>query len=194
MRAPETSASRSETRLATLPPQIASLRTRPSLEQARDEDLRATRAALDAAGARVKEVDATVKFARSNESRLKRQSAVGGVAEIDALRATSEADKLSASKDALSAELKSLEQDRQMRAAEAQAHIENLRRSVVSLEGEMVTTQATIARIQEAIDRHVIRAPVTGRIGETASLYAGAYVAEGQRLLSVVPQGELMTG
>ena len=182
-----------KTRLAALPPQIASLRTElASLEQARDEDLRATRAALDAAGARVKEVDVTIKFARNNESRLKRQSAAGGVAEIDALRATSEADKLSASKDALSADLKRLEQDRQMRADEAQAHIENLRRSVVSLEGEMVTTQATIARIQEAIDRHVIRAPVTGRIGETASLYAGAYVAEGQRLLSVVPHGELM--
>ena len=182
-----------ETRLASLPPRIASMRIELlSLEQAKDEDLRATRAALDAAGARVREVDATIKFARSNESRLKRQSMAGGVAEIDALRAASEADKLSASKDALTADLKRIEQDRQMRADEAQARLENLRRAIVSLEGEAATARATIARIQQTIDRHVVRAPVAGRIGDAASLYTGAYVAEGQRLCSVVPPGELM--
>ena len=109
------------------------------------------------------------------------------MAEIDALRAASEADKLSAFRDAMAADLKRLEQDRQMRAHEAQARIENLKRSVVALLGEMATARATIARIQQTIDRHVIRAPVTGRIGDVAALYAGAYVAEGQRLVSVVP-------
>jgi multidrug resistance efflux pump len=182
-----------ETRLAGLPPRIASMRAELiSLEQAKDEDLRATQAALDVAGAHVREADAAVKFARSNESRLKKQSAAGGVAEIDALRALSEADKLSASKDAMTADIKRLEQDRQMRAHEAQARIENLRRSIVSLEGEIATARATIARIQQTIDRHVIRAPVTGRIGDVAPLYAAAYVAEGQRLVSVVPSGALM--
>ena len=182
-----------QTRLANLPVRIASMRTElASLEQARDEDREATEAAIDAAAARVKEVDAAIRFARNNEVRLKRQSAVGGVAEIDALRAASEADKLSASKDALTADLRRLDQDRQMRLNEAQARIENLRRSIVSLEGEVATTHATIARIQEAIDRHAIRAPVAGRIGEAVSLYPGGYVAEGQRLLSVIPPGELM--
>jgi membrane fusion protein, adhesin transport system len=182
-----------ETRLASLPPRTASMQTEIiSLEQAKDEDLRATQAGLDAAGARVKEADATVKFARNNEGRLKRQSVAGGVAEIDALRAVSEADKLSASKDAMTADLKRLQQDGQMRGHESQARIENLRRSVVALEGEMATARATIARIQQTIEKHVIRAPVTGRIGDVTALYAGAYVAEGQRLISVIPPGELM--
>ena len=182
-----------ETKLAGLPPQIASMRTElVALEQAKDENLRATQAALDAAGARVKEVAVTVRFARSNESRLRKQSEVGGVAKIDALRALSEADKLSATKDAMTADHKRLEQDQQMRAHEAQARIENLKRSVVTLEGEMATARASMARIQQTIDRHVIRAPVMGRIGDAVALYAGAYVAEGQRLVSVVPPGELM--
>jgi membrane fusion protein (multidrug efflux system) len=181
-----------ETRLAGLPPRIDSMRTELiSMEQAKDEDLRATQAALDAASARIRETDATIKFARDNASRLKRQSVAGGVAQIDALRALSEADRLSASRDATTADLKRLEQDGQMRAHEAQARIEDLRRSVVSLEGEIATARATIARIQQTIDRHIIRAPVAGRIGEVAALYSGAYVAEGQRLLSVVPPGEL---
>jgi membrane fusion protein (multidrug efflux system) len=182
-----------ESRLAGLPPRITSMRMELiSLEQARDEDLRAAQSALASAGARIKEADATVKFARNNENRMKRLSAVGGVSEVDALRALSEADKLSASKDAITADLKRLEQDTQVRAHQAQARIENLKRSVVHLEGRMATSRTTIARIQQKIDRHVIRAPVSGRIGDIAELHAGAYVAEGQRLVSIVPPGELM--
>jgi membrane fusion protein, adhesin transport system len=184
--------SEEETRLTALPPQIASMQTELiSLEQARDEDLRSTQAALDAANARGREADAAIKFARNNEIRLKRQSMAGGVAEIDALRAMSEADKLSASKDAMTADAKRLEQEGQMRTHDALARIENLRRSIVSLEGDMATARATIARIRQTIDRHIIRAPVAGRIGDVAALYEGAYVAEGQRLVSVVPPGGL---
>ena len=182
-----------ETRLTTLPPQITSLRSEvAALEQAQDEDLRATRSALDAAGARVREAEAAVKFARNNESRLRKQSLAGGVAEIDALRALAEADKLSASRDAITADLKRMEQDRQVRAHEAEARIETLKRTIVSLQGAMATAQATIARIQQTIDRHVIRAPIAGRIGDVAALYTGAYVTEGQWLVSVVPPGALM--
>ena len=182
-----------QTRLAGLPPRIASMQIELiSLEQAKDGDLRATQAAVDAAAARIKEADATVKFARSNESRLKRQSAAGGVAEIDALRAQSEADKLSASRDAMAADLSAWNRTGKCARTKLQARIENLRRSVVALVGEMSTARATIARIQQTIDRHVIRAPVTGRIGDVAAVYAGAYVSEGQRLVSVVPPGELM--
>jgi membrane fusion protein, adhesin transport system len=182
-----------DARLGDLPLRITSIRAElVSLQQARDGDLLATDAALDAARARIKEADATTKFARSNESRLKKQSEAGGVAEIDALRALSEADKLSAARDGMQADLKRLEQDRQMRLHEADARIENLRRSMVALESEMVMVGAAIARIQQSIDSHVIRAPVAGRIGDVAPLSPGAYVAEGQHLLSVVPSGGLM--
>jgi membrane fusion protein, adhesin transport system len=182
-----------QTRLTALPPQIASLGTELSkLEQARDEDLRATQAALDAGAARVREAESTVKFARNHETRLRKQSQAGGVAEIDALRAAAEADRLSASRDAMAADLKRLEQDRQVRAHEADARIESLRRTIVSLEGEIATAVATIARMQQTIERHVVRAPLAGRIGDLAALYPGAYVTEGQRLVSVVPAGALM--
>ena len=123
----------------------------------------------------------------------KRQSAMaGGVAEIDALRAASEADKLSASKDALTADLK--------RSSRIGKCVPTRPRHALRICGGPSSrwkarwrrARATIARIQQTIDRHVIRAPVAGRIGDAASLYTGAYVAEGQRLFSVVPPGELM--
>jgi membrane fusion protein (multidrug efflux system) len=181
-----------ETRLAGLPPRIDLLRTElVSLEQAKNEDLQATRAALDAVRARIREADAAAKFARSNGNRLKRLSAKGIAAEIDTLRALSEADRLAASKDAMAADLKRLDQDGRRRAHEAQARIENLKQSVVSLEGEMMTARAAVARIRQAIELHVVRTPIAGRIGDAAPLHAGAYVAEGARLFSVVPPSEL---
>ena len=182
-----------ETRLAGLPPRIELMRREQvALEAAKGEDLRATQAAVDAARARGREAEAAVRFARNNERRLQEQSDAGGVARIDALRAHAEADKLGAARDAMGADQRRLELERQTRAYQNQAQIENLKRAIVSLEGEMVTSRATIARLREAIDRHVLRAPVSGRIGDAVPLYAGAYVTEGQRLASVVPPGELM--
>lgn len=182
-----------QTRLAGLPPRIASLRVElAALQQAAETDLRAATSAAEAARARIKEADAGVRFARSNEGRLKRQSAAGGVAEIDALRASSEADRLNAGKDAMVADLRRQEQDRQMRAQENQARMEALRRAAITLEGELNTGQATLSRIRETIDRQTVRAPIAGTVGDVAPLYPGAYVTEGQRLVSVVPPGDLL--
>lgn len=122
---------------------------------------------------------------------MRKQSQAGGVAEIDALRAQAEADKLAAARDAMAADLRRLETDRQTRAFENQARLENLQRSIVTLEGDAETARATIARIRATIELHVIRSPVAGRIGDMAALAVGSYVAEGQRLTSVVPRGEL---
>jgi membrane fusion protein, adhesin transport system len=178
-----------ETRLVSLPPRIAYMQTeRISLEQAKHEDLRATQAALHAAGARVKEADATVKFARNNESRLKRQSVVGGVAEIDALRAVSEADKLSASKDAMTADLKHLEQDGQMRGHESQARIENLRPlspwkgrwrqhappSRGSSRRSTSTSSARRSRAALVMSRRFTRVPMSPRVGGSSPWYRRA--------------------
>ncbi len=56
----------------------------------------------------------------------------------------------------------------------------------------MATTQATIARLKVDIEKHLVRAPISGRIGDVVPLHAGAYVAEGQRLATIVPNGDLI--
>jgi membrane fusion protein (multidrug efflux system) len=55
----------------------------------------------------------------------------------------------------------------------------------------MATARAAVARIRQTIELHVVRTPVAGRIGDAAPLHAGAYVAEGTWLFSVVPPGDL---
>jgi membrane fusion protein (multidrug efflux system) len=182
-----------EARLAGLPPRIEALRQElVSLEAAKAEDQRAAQAAMEAARARGREAEAAARFARANEQRLREQSAAGGVAQIDALRAKAESEKLDAARDAVAADLRRLDLDRQVRAHQDQARIETLRGAALALEADTATARASVARLLDAIERHTLRAPVAGRIGDAAPLYPGAYVTEGQRLVSVVPPGELV--
>lgn len=182
-----------EARLAGLPPRLESLgKELVSIEQARIEDRRASQAAIDAARARAKEAEAAVDFARNSERRLREQSSAGGVAQIDALRALAETQKLGAARDALVAEARRIELDTQTRTHQSQAQLENIRRAILTIEGDANTSRATIARLKRTIEQHVVRAPVSGRVGEVAPLHADAYVTEGQRLATIVPPGELI--
>jgi multidrug resistance efflux pump len=66
-----------------------------------------------------------------------------------------------------------------------------LRREIAMLEGEMVSIQAVIARLEEEVEQHRIRAPVAGEIGEVAPLKAGGVVNAGEVLATLIPAGEL---
>lgn len=182
-----------QSRLAAIPPKIQSLETEIALmAQAKNEDVRSAVASMDSARYRSNEAAAAVDFAKDNERRLREESEVGGVAKVEALRAQSETQKLSASRDALSSDVRKLQSDAQTRAHQQQAQIENLRRTIVSLEGEAITAQATIERLKVEIGNHSLRAPVAGRVGEVVPMRTGGYVAEGQKLATIVPSGELM--
>jgi multidrug resistance efflux pump len=182
-----------QSRLRALAPRIASLKKEiASLEQAGIEDQRSASAAAQAARSRTREARAAMAFAEEHERRLKEESDAGSIAQIEALRALADAQKLRASSEALSSEVRRLELDARTRAHQSRAQIESLKREVVVLEGEMATTEVTIVRLDTDIGKHVVRAPVAGRIGDAVPLRAGAYVAAGQNLATVVPAGELM--
>jgi len=181
-----------ETRLAAIPVKIHSLRAEIALlESAKGEDEHAASAAADGARQRIAEAAAAVDFARSNELRLKAESDAGGVARVEALRAMSEMQKLSASREALAADVRKLEAEARTRVRQQQAQIEGLRRALATLDNEADMGRATIARLTAEIDKHIIRAPVAGRLGEIAPLRTGGYVAEGQKLATVVPSGDV---
>jgi membrane fusion protein (multidrug efflux system) len=182
-----------EARLRVIPPRMASLQKEIAFrEQSGTKDQLAARAATETARYRSKEAQAAVEFAKDNARRLKDESTAGGVAQIEAARAQNEAQKLSASNDASASEVRRLESDAQTRVSQNQAQIQNLRSALVSLEGDMTTIRATIARLKQDIDKHFVRAPVSGRIGDASPLRVGANVTPGQKLAAVVPGGALM--
>jgi membrane fusion protein, adhesin transport system len=182
-----------EARLAGIPPRIASLLEEiKAREQAKEKDLDSAIAAAEIARFRNQEAGAALEFARETERRLSHLSLNGNVSTVEASRAATESLKLGASRDASLSEVRRTELDAQARAFQNDAQIESLRRSIVGLEGDIATTQATIGRLEIDIEKHVVRAPISGRIGDVVPLPTGAYVAEGQRLATVVPGGELI--
>lgn len=182
-----------QTRLQAMPPRLASLQQEiASVQAVLTADQRAAQAGLQGAQARVQEAAAGADFASDNERRLRGETASGSVAEIDALRAAAEARRLGAARDALQADGDRLALDARTRAQQGQAQIVGLQRAILALEGEMAGSRATIARLEQEIERHRVRAPMDGSLGEVLATSPGAYVAEGQTLATLVPSGELI--
>lgn len=182
-----------ESRLASFAPRINSLNSEiAALGQVRGGDQQSAIAATQAAQFRTAEATAALEFAKDSERRLRDESAAGSVAQVDALRASSEAQKIAATRDALAAEGRRLDSDIQSRSHQHQVQLETLKRAVITLEGERKNSEATIARLKNDIDRQVIRAPIAGKVGDMVPLRVGAYVPEGQKLATVVPHGDLI--
>jgi adhesin transport system membrane fusion protein len=182
-----------QTRLRSLAPRIASLKKEvAALERAASREHAAAQAAAQGASYRTREAAAAADFARENERRLREESAIGGVAQIEAVRAQSETLKLDATRDALAAEQRRLGTEAEARAFQQEAQVESLRRMILSMQGDAQAAESTIAILREDIQRHEVRSPVSGTIADLAALRTGAYVAAGQKLATVVPHGGLI--
>ena len=182
-----------QTRLDTIPRRIASLqREIESREREKASDLRSAMAASEAAKSRSREADAAVEFAREYEQRVNQLNASGLTPSIDVNRALADSKKLSASRDSLSSDRVRVEMDAQTHVNQHDALIEGLRHAITSLEGDRATSQATIARLMVDVEKHLVRAPIAGRLGAVVPIQPGAYVTEGQQLATIVPSGDLI--
>ena len=173
--------------------QMAALRQELAARaQAADLDRQTAQAATQGAQFRTDEAAAAAAFATDNERRLRTESESGGAARVDALQAQAEARKLAAAKDALAAEARRIGADALARAAQQRAQIDALQRTLATLQSDASTSAATLQRLALEIEQHRIKSPVDGRVGEVAPLHSGEYVAAGQKLVTVIPAGELI--
>jgi multidrug resistance efflux pump len=181
-----------EARLKAIPPQLDALK-----RQIADEERAAERARAAASSAivqarwRHKEALAAAQFAKEHSRRLSQLQTSKRVAEIEALRARAEADKAQSAADALASEINRLTSDAVSKEHEKRAALEALRREAASLGGQIELSTATVARLREDIEKHVIRAPVSGKIGEAPPLDIGAFVDMGGVVGKIVPSGRL---
>lgn len=180
-------------RLAGLPARQAALRDEiAAIEAARGAELLAADAAAQAALARSGEAAAQLDFARDHERRLAAELASGSVAEIDALRASSESRRQASARDALQAEARRQVAESAGRAQQMRSRIDALKGQLLALDAEARALQAGVARLQAEIARLQVRAPVDGTLADVAALGPGSVVADGQRLAVVLPRGSLM--
>lgn len=162
-----------------------------STEQALQESHAATLAALKEARARFDEAEAMVRYSEAEAERAMRLHSEGHIAESELARRRAEASQRRAAADALRLAVERLRMNQQSAESDRRAHTDQLERELAALEGQRATAAARIKRLQEEIDKHDIRAPVAGRIGEVANLQVGQMVDASERIGAVVPQGRL---
>ncbi len=181
-----------EARVASLPVRMASVRR--EIEARQDEQRTDRQAALRTAEvARLRGSEAAVAAddAGDYERRMRQLGQQGLVAVLDLRKAAGEAARATAVRDALTADVGRVELDARARSRQYDAVVEGLRTTVAGLDADLVASRAAVARLREAVAAHVVRAPVSGRVGEVVALQPGTYVAAGQRVVTILPDGAL---
>ena len=148
-------------------------------------------AALAEAEAHYEEAAAAARLAEAEAARLRQlfEQQIVGQAEYE--RAAAEADQRRAAVGALRQTRRRLDFSRKQEAGDRRVRLDQLAGEIARLEGDLATTLATVARLEHEIARRQVRSPVAGRVGELATLTAGAYVRAGERLGAIVPPGAL---
>ena len=152
---------------------------------------RAAGTELQVSRARLEESEGAARIAGEEEERLQVLHEQGLASEMDLVRARSVSQQRRSAAEALRLGASRLELEQRSQERQRQAAIDNLERERALLKGEISTAEATIARLEEQVERRAIRAPISGRLGEVALVQSGSFVNEGDRLATIVPSGEL---
>lgn len=181
-----------EARVAAVGAQLTALRRQATAERQVQTETRAVApVALDEAKARYDEAVAVARAASEESRRLNQLRAEGLVAELNVIKARAEADKFQAAADALKLAVDRQDKDQRAKQSGQQAVVENLNGDAAAMEGEVRTRMAIIERLKHEIELRIVRAPASGKLGETASLQPGQFVREGDKLGAVISDGKL---
>ena len=178
------------TQLASLQPQIKALRDEIAAEE-KVQGGGQQSAGVDEARVGYEEAKSSATFAQEEADRLARLHASGVVPEVDLLRSRAEAQKRRAAADSIRLEIIRLESNQRIRESEHQVSLERLSRQLAQLEGQLATGAALVKRLEYEIEKHHIRAPISGRLGEIADVRVGVVIRAGDKLGMIVPPGDL---
>lgn len=181
------------TRLTSYGPQINSLQDQIAAEEkAWHEEKNAAEVALDEARAHYREAEAAAQFAHKEAERFGQMYNASVLSKVDAERAQADAQQRRAAADSLRFAVTRLAGQQLTEQEDREARLQGLKSEVNRLRGQKATTQAETKRLENEVDRRLIRAPVTGNLGEVATLRIGSVVREGEKLAAVVPPGKLL--
>ena len=136
-----------------------------------------------------KQVDAS--FNREKVKRLSSLQADGNISELDLLEAKARSNRDLAEINTLRLTANRL--GRKLRADESDrlVNMEKLRREHTQLSGQLAALTTSVQRLEHEVERRIIRAPVSGRLGKVAQLVLGSYVNLGDMVAIIVPRGKL---
>lgn len=184
---------REQARRASLVEEIDALKReseqRRSSAEAAERAAEAEAAVAEAHGA---EATATRLEADGALARARTLSAKGGLAKAETDRRVADAAKAAAVERGWASEALRIRLAASAAARAATADVERLAAEIGDRRRLLGEAEGEAKRIAGEIERHTIRAPVAGILGDAPSLAPGAVIATGQRLATIVPSGGLV--
>jgi hemolysin D len=119
-------------------------------------------------------------------AQLAQNSPSGAISELEKLERLTEVDALNYAGRARSLEVVRLRREQAVRRQTLGAQLLGLRREELRLEGQHREVKVAIGRLEYQIDRKHYRAPASGRLVDVAELGAGAFIADGQRVGTIL--------
>lgn len=186
-------ASEERTRIAAIGPQVESLRRQIGAEeQSRAEERSTARIAAEQARANAKQAEAPATYNAAEIDRLQKLHEGGLIPEREYQKGRAEAQQTRFTADREQIAVRRIEQEQRTRESDRDSRIRALETEIAKLEGQVASSRSAIQRLENEIERRVVRAPVAGRLGETAALRIGAVLHEGDRVAAIVPEGRLL--
>jgi multidrug resistance efflux pump len=146
--------------------------------------------AIAVARAQVAEAEARARLAGRQLERLAALRARRAASDEEFQKAGAEAEASRAAVRALALVTDRIGQDQRVQEGDRKTRLAKLEREAVGLRGESAIAEAAIAALEHEAALHVIRAPVSGRVGEVAAeLRAGSVVRAGERIGCIIPPG-----
>jgi membrane fusion protein (multidrug efflux system) len=162
-----------------------------AIEGALEETRRASRAALAEAEERVSGAEGAARAAQDRVARTAQLEKLGLVSTAEADVVRTDAQSRRAELQAARAGVERLRAEQTAAAREQRGRLAALARERAGLEGERAAMTSSVARHETEAERRRIRASVSGKIAEAIVIQIGAVVREGERLASIIPQGDV---
>lgn len=181
-----------EARLASIEHELEAIRPQLELrQQTLEGNRRTTQLALEDARAQLRRAELEADFADEDAKRQDRLYREGQVSQVEAERSESEARRLRESVTSYRLIVERREAEVGNQELSDRTDLAQLRRAVAQLEGEAATAEAAIETIRYEIERHSIRAPQSGEIGDVIDLRVQSVIRAGERLGTILAPGNL---
>jgi hemolysin D len=155
----------------------------------KDDELAASgqvdEATVRAAVAKERELAPRRRLAK-RRAQLAEKSPSGSVSDLEKLERLTEVHALEHSRRAQSLEIVRLRREHAVRRQTITAQLLGLKREALRLEGQIRELKVAIGRLEYQIERKHYRAPASGRLVDVAELGAGAVIADGQRVGTIL--------
>jgi hemolysin D len=119
-------------------------------------------------------------------AQLALQSPSGSISEIEKLERATDVDALASAKTAQSLAVTRLRREQMVRGQTLTAQLLALKREELRTESQLRELKVAVNRLEYQIEKKHYRAPGTGRLVDVAELGAGAVIADGQRVGTIV--------